>query len=1046
MRKTYYLLLYFLILSGFGYGQESCNQTFGAWGTQSVPITGSDVAAVDVQVDASTIFTLNQIEVYLSLNIPPSEITGSFYNGELGNLMQTQDLEMVEFASTTPGIWKVTLNVPEPIELSGGSSGATYWIGLSAISMGEVGIAASDYVENENQPIFHSTDGGITWSSTIQGISGLIEGSIKIIGTCEEVEIPECSQSVPSNNVESGGNINAHWDRAVDVVVESNQNFQLEQMTLNVFANSGLVIPTIDAYFYEDNNGLPGAFMGSQLGIVPANDVVIGDHPTNPDFVVRQLTLDFDPVLFLGQIGEETHYWVRLNASDNIVGESVLWETTSVSTLGYKMAYWFNGELQGILQSAEGVYEIQGQCLPLDTTTACESEFYDTGGATGNYSNNENETWQIIPENGKVSSVEFVSFATEEGFDGLMVYDGPDSTYPIISSGFTSGNATCPNGAWTGTGEFSAEGVTFISTHPSGILTFVFTSNETNNTEGWEANVSCVEPGSAGNCLPGNLETSFSGNTYSWRGRMFNVTSLSDKDLEIRKFDINMQQGSKKTIEVYYHAGGFEGVEDTPSEWTLLGSQLTTGKGDNQRTELKVGGLVIPAGETYGIYITIADGVPFDGVQFLRNPNDHNTYSDEKISISPGLAREGGYFGEIKETDVVWSGVIYYCEGGEEQEYEQPCLNAEYGQYPSEVFEPGYYGYPEIITTIGWRGEYSKVRVTAGTEYTFSSSESSDFITISDELGVVALASGEGSVVWTADFDGVVRFYTHTDDACGQNNSSPVSRFVQCGELYVIEVPDFDCYFGDGLESNIEAGAPIQYQAEYVSADDFIIESPVFKAQQIRLNVFSEQAVVEARFSFLENIFGEGGEGPAPSPFLITEFIQPVSQVEIGRSVNNPSLKLYEVTFDLPEEIELTQGTYWLVPEVVGVNVFWEMTSTGSTGNYLNNGYLSAGMWVPVNGMNAVFFISGECEELGVSDINEFDFTYYPNPVKDVLNISAKKSIENVEIFNLSGQKVLNNAKVSNNRVDVNSLTSGTYIFRVSLEGGQVETFKIIKK
>src|SRR5690606_2336244 len=110
-------------------------------------------------------------------------------------------------------------------------------------------------------------------------------------------------------------------------------------------------------------------------------------------------------------------------------------------------------------------------------------------------------------------------------------------------------------------------------------------------------------------------------------------------------------------------------------------------------------------------------------------------------------------------------------------------------------------------------------------------------------------------------------------------------------------------------------------------------------------------------------------------------------------------------------------------------------------------GYLNAGIWLPVNGMNAVFFISGECEELGVSDINEFDFTYYPNPVKDVLNISAKKSIENVEIFNLAGQKVLNNAKVSNNgQVDVNSLTSGTYIFRVSLEGGQVETFKIIKK
>jgi|GEM_PF-2631607 len=40
--------------------------------------------------------------------------------------------------------------------------------------------------------------------------------------------------------------------------------------------------------------------------------------------------------------------------------------------------------------------------------------------------------------------------------------------------------------------------------------------------------------------------------------------------------------------------------------------------------------------------------------------------------------------------------------------------------------------------------------------------------------------------------------------------------------------------------------------------------------------------------------------------------------------------------------------------------------------------------------------------------------TIPPNPVKDILNISTKKSIENVEAFNLAGQKVLNNTKVSN--------------------------------
>src|SRR5690606_8172933 len=84
--------------------------------------------------------------------------------------------------------------------------------------------------------------------------------------------------------------------------------------------------------------------------------------------------------------------------------------------------------------------------------------------------------------------------------------------------------------------------------------------------------------------------------------------------------------------------------------------------------------------------------------------------------------------------------------------------------------------------------------------------------------------------------------------------------------------------------------------------------------------------------------------------------------------------------------------------------------------------------------------------ELGISNLNAFDFAYYPNPVKDVLNISAKKNVENVSVFNLAGQKVLSNAKVTNGQIDVNALTAGTYVFRITLEGGQVETFKIIKK
>ena len=49
------------------------------------------------------------------------------------------------------------------------------------------------------------------------------------------------------------------------------------------------------------------------------------------------------------------------------------------------------------------------------------------------------------------------------------------------------------------------------------------------------------------------------------------------------------------------------------------------------------------------------------------------------------------------------------------------CLDAPNGQYPSATFTPTCVGAPEEITSLGWTGEFSKVNLTAGTEYIFSS-------------------------------------------------------------------------------------------------------------------------------------------------------------------------------------------------------------------------------------------------------------------------------------------------------------------------------------
>lgn len=85
-------------------------------------------------------------------------------------------------------------------------------------------------------------------------------------------------------------------------------------------------------------------------------------------------------------------------------------------------------------------------------------------------------------------------------------------------------------------------------------------------------------------------------------------------------------------------------------------------------------------------------------------------------------------------------------------------------------------------------------------------------------------------------------------------------------------------------------------------------------------------------------------------------------------------------------------------------------------------------------------------ENMGVNDLNNSGLTYYPNPVENELNIASKQNIENISVYNMAGQKMVSNVKLINGKIDVSQLPSGIYVFKVEFEGGQTNTFKIIKK
>lgn len=83
---------------------------------------------------------------------------------------------------------------------------------------------------------------------------------------------------------------------------------------------------------------------------------------------------------------------------------------------------------------------------------------------------------------------------------------------------------------------------------------------------------------------------------------------------------------------------------------------------------------------------------------------------------------------------------------------------------------------------------------------------------------------------------------------------------------------------------------------------------------------------------------------------------------------------------------------------------------------------------------------------LSNNTFNDINFSSYPNPVKDVLNLSYDKEITSVVVYNLLGQEVMQKSiNATQYQIEMSNLNTGTYIVKVSADN-QVKTIKVIKQ
>jgi hypothetical protein len=116
-------------------------------------------------------------------------------------------------------------------------------------------------------------------------------------------------------------------------------------------------------------------------------------------------------------------------------------------------------------------------CITSDPppVTACSGNFYDNGGAGGNYTSNQSYTQTYCSSTpGQCLVMTFSSFNTESCCDELTIYNGSDASAPVIG---TYAGTSLPNG-----GTITAN---------SGCLTIGFYSDGSVQAAGWAAVISC---------------------------------------------------------------------------------------------------------------------------------------------------------------------------------------------------------------------------------------------------------------------------------------------------------------------------------------------------------------------------------------------------------------------------------------------------------------------------------------------------------------------------------------------------------------------------
>lgn len=238
--------------------------------------------------------------------------------------------------------------------------------------------------------------------------------------------------------------------------------------------------------------------------------------------------------------------------------------------------------------------------------------------------------------------------------------------------------------------------------------------------------------------------------------------------------------------------------------------------------------------------------------------------------------------------------------------------------------------------------------------------------------------------------------------------------------LSCIEVDDVDYSSSNWVQ--IEMGTSFSLNCTPVN-DDCSFTIPIILGQDTPGNTSSASASLNN-----PNCLASGSvpydvwySFPAPASGSVTMTINApplVGKVALYNSCNDAQ-PIYCGVNELVVNNLTPNTTYYL-------QVWLELSGTGK----------SSGVTKQLNANGAFVFNVADSSTLSISTINNDldNISLWPNPAYDNLNITSKNTINSVEVFNVSGQKIIEKTQINsaNYTLDVSKLNSGFYFVKTS--------------